>query len=93
MTTPTEHSNNHIRECYQFYRLNVPFHPGGLVKIYTNHDHKTLYAIGKITGVYWSRHEEWIVCAEIMEDIGLCIGEFSAAQCVRHVGFVLEVVE
>lgn len=93
MTTIDQHSENHIRECYEFYRSYVPFHNAQLVKIYTNYEHKDLYAIGKVVGIYWSKHEEWIVCAEIMESIGLCVGEFTAAQCVRHLGFMPEVVK
>jgi len=79
-------SETHMRECYDFYRENAPFHVGMTLRVY-DENHK-LYAIGKCVHVYWSKHEEWIVGVEIMEDFGLCISDFSAHQCLRHTGFL-----
>ena len=79
-------SQQHIAECYDFYRHNAPFHPGHLVKIY-DHDHR-LWAIGKVIGVYWSeRWYDWIVRCEFMEQIGLSVDDFSAHQLTVHHGF------
>lgn len=90
MKTLSEHSANHIRECYEFYRAHAPVKHGWLLNI--NDHHGNLYAIGKCVGVYCNKHDEWIVQAEIMEPEGLCIGEFYASQCEKHVGFWPEVV-
>lgn len=91
--TPHEletHSKNHIRECMEFYREHAPLHPGELVKV--NDECGKLYAIGRCAAVYWNQKIfDWIVCVEIMEEFGLCIGEFNASQCQKYVGFRPEV--
>lgn len=89
-TQPTDletHSQPHIKEVYQFYRDNAPFKSGMSVKVHD--ENGKLWAIGKLVSLYWSDAcWDWLCRVEIMEDIGLCIGEFSAGQLTRHTGFM-----